>query len=74
MNRASLSLITLAFSASFFVYWLSKVVYRIYFHPLSKFPGPRLAAATTLYRAWYQIVRDGGQLRQWNKLHEQYGQ
>lgn len=47
--------------------------YRIHLHPLKNFPGPKLAAVTKLYRAWFQIVQDGGQLKQWNILHEQYG-
>lgn len=55
------------------VYCCSVAFYRLYLHPLRKFPGPKLAAVTKLYRAWYQIVHDGGQLKQWNKLHEQYG-
>lgn len=32
---------------------------RIYFHPLSTIPGPRLAAATHLYEAYYNILRQG---------------
>lgn len=57
--------------------WL--VVSRLYFSPLSKFPGPKLAALTTWYEAWYDLFSKkhggrGGQFAfriKW--MHEQYG-
>ncbi|EKM81552.1 hypothetical protein AGABI1DRAFT_69832 [Agaricus bisporus var. burnettii JB137-S8] len=45
----------------------------VFFHALSKYPGPPLAAATTLYRAYYDIVKDGGWLEHLFSLHETYG-
>ncbi|GFF48416.1 trichodiene oxygenase [Aspergillus udagawae] len=40
-------------------YLFYKYTRRIYFHPLSGIPGPRLAAATHLYEAYYNILRQG---------------
>lgn len=54
---------------------LGVVLYRLTFHPLARFPGPTLAAATGLYEAYYQCIKDGGG-RYWveiRKMHEQYG-
>jgi hypothetical protein len=57
----------------FFAYRVGLVIYRLYFHPLSHFPGPKLAAATTLYRAYWQVWQDGEHVAQFTRLHEQYG-
>ncbi|KAF4121952.1 Cytochrome P450 [Geosmithia morbida] len=51
------------------------IVYNLCFHPLAKFPGPRLAAATHWYEAYFELVHKGGsqfapKVRQ---LHAQYG-
>jgi hypothetical protein len=57
------------------VYLASLVLYRLYFHPLSQIPGPRLAAITYLYETYYDILKaPGGQY--WHKLeelHKEYG-
>lgn len=54
------------------VYIISKTVYRFYFHPLSSFPGPKLAAATTLYNAYYDLLTPGF-VKQLPELHKKYG-
>lgn len=50
-----------------------RTIYRLFFHPLSSFPGPRLAAATEWYETWYDVFMHGEMLRHGQKLHEQYG-
>ncbi|KAI0415975.1 cytochrome P450 [Xylaria grammica] len=55
------------------LYGLLKVFYNLFFHPLAKFPGPKLAAATHLYEFYWSIVRDGEFIWQIERLHEQYG-
>lgn len=53
-------------------YLLLRVVYRLTLHPLARFPGPKLAGATSLYSAYYDIV-DTGFVKKLPALHEQYG-
>lgn len=41
-----------------FMYIISRVIYISYFHPASRFPGPRLASISNLWLAYYQYVLD----------------
>lgn len=61
--------------AIFLVYPCCLSVYRLYFSPLAKFPGPKLTAATGWYETYYQLVKDGGGRFTFkiDKWHEQYG-
>ncbi|KAF7917956.1 uncharacterized protein EAE98_009984 [Botrytis deweyae] len=45
---------------------------RLYFHPLSKIPGPRLAAATSWYEFYYNFIRDGIYAKKFEKMHTEY--
>jgi len=49
------------------------VIRRIWFHPLSHVPGPKLAAATYLYHAYYQVWRGGEFYKHRPALHAKYG-
>lgn len=46
---------------------------RVYFHPLSKYPGPKLAAATTLWHAVVEWILGHSFLAVLEGLHAQYG-
>ncbi|KAF2439814.1 cytochrome P450 [Karstenula rhodostoma CBS 690.94] len=55
------------------VYWAALVLYRLFLHPLAKFPGPRLAAITPWYEAYYEIVKNGQYSKKISQLHDEYG-
>nr|AAS89997.1 CypA [Aspergillus flavus] len=48
-------------------------VYRVYFHPLSKIPGPKIAAITHLYQHYYDAVKGGKYIWKLDELHRKYG-
>jgi len=52
---------------TFVIFW------RLLFHPLARFPGPRLAAATSLYRTYHEIIRGGEFVNELRRMHTVYG-
>lgn len=67
------STVALGAIAAAAIYLITKVIYRLYLHPLSRFPGPRLAAATYLYGAYYDVVEEAQFVFKLNALHDKYG-
>lgn len=50
---------------------ISKWIYRLYFHPLSRVPGPNIAACTSLWLAYHTYV--GDECTVVYSLHRKYG-
>lgn len=46
---------------------------RLFLHPLSKVPGPRIAAITHFYKGYYLATGGSKIYLQIEKLHEKYG-
>ncbi|KAI0544741.1 cytochrome P450 [Xylaria curta] len=55
------------------VYFVGLVIYRLYFHPLAGFPGPKLAAATGWYEFYFQCWLEGQYIFETEKMVKKYG-
>lgn len=53
---------------------LAKYIYRLTWHPLAKFPGPKLAAASNLYGAFFDLASDTSYVKTFPALHDTYGE
>ncbi|KAF2624794.1 cytochrome P450 [Macroventuria anomochaeta] len=57
----------------FFLYLTVNVIYQLYFSPLSKLPGPKLAAVTLWYEIYYDVFKWGRYYVKIKEMHEKYG-
>ncbi|OTA59659.1 putative cytochrome P450 [Hypoxylon sp. EC38] len=54
-------------------YLIALVIHRLFFHPLSVFPGPKLAAVTVWYEFYYDGIKGGQYTFKIREMHEKYG-
>ncbi|OTA88365.1 hypothetical protein M434DRAFT_80333, partial [Hypoxylon sp. CO27-5] len=47
--------------------------YRLFLHPLARFPGPKLAAVSRWYEAYCDVVQNGQYTFKIAELHKRYG-
>lgn len=55
------------------VYLITVATYRLYFHPLKKIPGPKLAAISSYYEFYFNVIKRGTFIWHLEKLHDTYG-
>ena len=55
------------------VYVVGLVIYRLYFHPLAKYPGPRHAAISRWPEFYYEVVQKGQFSKIVEGYHDKYG-
>ena len=74
MALASSSANLLALLFSLFLTTIASVfTYRLFFHPLSKIPGPKLAAISRIYDFYYDCILGGKFVFKIEELHKEYG-
>jgi hypothetical protein len=65
---------TMRLAGLWLLYRIALALYNISpFHPLARFPGPKLAAMTFLYEFWYEGIRWGKYTWEIERMHEKYG-
>jgi len=54
-------------------YYATLICYRLFLHPLSRFPGPWFAAVSRWYEAYYEVYLSGQFTFKIAELHKEYG-
>ncbi|KAK5054451.1 hypothetical protein LTR84_001341 [Exophiala bonariae] len=60
-------------TAIWLAYLVALVIYRLYFHPLAKFPGPKYAAVSRWHEYFYDVHLQGKFIFYIEGLHKKYG-
>ncbi|KAK6824476.1 hypothetical protein RU639_005086 [Aspergillus parasiticus] len=63
--------LSLCLVAAFYI--VAMAFYRLALIALAQFPKPRLATATGLYEAYFQLLKNGTSTWEINRLHQEYG-
>ncbi|KAE8412288.1 cytochrome P450 [Aspergillus pseudocaelatus] len=65
--------LTVLLDAFIVLYSLGLVIHRLYFSPLAKFPGAKLAAATGWYEFYFDYWKSGKYIFEIERMHQVYG-
>lgn len=73
LSSYTLSEISVVFTIFCFIYVVSLASYRLYFSPLAKYPGRKLAALTLWYEFYHDCIRRGQYEWELKDMHAKYG-
>lgn len=71
--KRRIEMIACFFLGSVLAYGLVMAFYRLHVHPLSKYPGPWLAAVTGLYEIYFTAWGVGSFEDEIDRMHQKYG-
>lgn len=66
--------VALTFALVFLLWLVVESVRRLFFSSLAKIPGPKLAALTSWYEFYYDVVQPGQYVWKIKNLHAKYGE
>jgi hypothetical protein len=69
----SLSQATLVTATLWVAFLVAQVIYRLFLHPLAKFPGSTLASCSYLYEFYYDVIKRGKYVHKIEEMHRRYG-
>ena len=55
------------------VYIVCRMIYRLLFHPLAGFPGPKWVAVSGLHEFYHDAIKQGQYFLEIEKMHAKYG-
>jgi hypothetical protein len=56
------------------LYMVYGITWHLFWSPLAKFPGPKLAAVTLWYEFYHDVLKNGRYMWEIEKMHDKYGQ
>ncbi|KAL9620400.1 MAG: hypothetical protein Q9160_005100 [Pyrenula sp. 1 TL-2023] len=65
--------ISLGLFVVFVFQYIFRIIYRLWFSPLAGFPGPKLAAVTSLFEFYFDFLKQGKYCFKIEQMHEAYG-
>ncbi|KAK0621887.1 cytochrome P450 [Bombardia bombarda] len=73
MNSVASSISWAHVAGAVVIYYASLAFYRLFLDPLARFPGPKLAAVSRWYEAYYDVVLNGQYTHRILEMHKEYG-
>lgn len=73
MELLSLRSLTIGI-VGFLIYLIGGAWYRLFWSPIAKFPGSKLAALTLWYEFYYDVIKRGRYTYKIAEMHQKYGE